>query len=397
MQKNLKRQRQSHAGSAAAAGAIGRRSPDGAIDIGPALACSRVTTLSGRPYPVQFRSQGAIDAWTRTLENTRIWRRWQAPGTLCWQIRQELLHQLERMAQPLEAGDMSRKVADDRQRLAVEISTNLKYHLSKGTVIEATPALETLLTNSDVDLNLPMSMVALPYRAQYLRFGEVAMRYLKVPASHAPDRFFDDVFCFLTPHDEVGAPGGANWTLELVFTSKRQDCYSGHVSLLGETDRGSTTVGEWLTVVLDAIKGQPEVEFHRPMHAAVSYVVRVFLYMALKQARVMEHCEYDAAVLRAAGLGERKRAKLLQRLASLYNGIVVGPESVPLTAATGGTGSGVAPHWRRGHFRMQAFGAGNAQRKLIFVAPVLIHADQLQGELAAPKPYRAGAAAMTGA
>jgi hypothetical protein len=87
----------------------------------------------------------------------------------------------------------------------------------------------------------------------------------------------------------------------------------------------------------------------------------------------------------------------LQRSASLYNGILVGPESLPSNAAAGGTGSGVAPHWRRGHFRMQAFGPGNQQRRLIFVAPVLIHAEQLQGEVPAPKPYRAGAAAVAGA
>jgi len=343
MPHNLKRHGQPCAGSAVATSTTSRRPPEGLINIGPALECSRVMTLSGRPYPVQFRNQGGIDAWTRALGNTEIWRRWQAPGTLCWQIRQELLRQLEPVPQPLVVGDISRKIADDRHKLAVEISTNLKYHLNKGTVIETTPALETLLTNSDVDLNLPMSMVALPYRAQYLRFGEVAMRYLKVPASQAADRFFDGVFCFLTPHDESGVPGGVRWTLELVFASKRQDCYSGHVSLLGETDRGSTTVGEWLTVVLDAIKGQPEVEFHRPMHAAVSYVVRVFLYMALKQARVMEHFEYDAALLRAAGLGERKRSKLLQRSASLYNGIlsVLSPCLPPLRRV------GLEVAWRR--------------------------------------------------
>ncbi|WP_296945388.1 hypothetical protein [uncultured Massilia sp.] len=67
---------------------------------------------------------------------------------------------------------------------------------------------------------------------------------------------------------------------------------------------------------------------HRSMHAAVSYVIRVFLYMALKQARVTPHCEYDEALRRAAGLGERKRAKLLQRAASRYNGILVGPEAL---------------------------------------------------------------------
>ncbi len=46
---------------------------------------------------------------------------------------------------------------------------------------------------------------------------------------------------------------------------------------------------------------------------------------------------------------------------------------------------------------MQPFGIGNLQRKLIFAAPVLVHAEQLQGEVPAPKSYRAGAAAVTAA
>ena len=368
------------------------------IDIGPAVDCSRVTTLRGRPYPVEFRNQGAIDAWTRALGHTEVWRRWQDQSTLCWQIRKEILRQFEhtRPEHPL-SGAMAEMLAEDLQRLAVEISVNLKYHLQKGTVIEATPALETLLTNSDVDLSLPMSMVALPYPAQYLRFGDTAMRYLKVPVSQAEDHLFDGVFCFLTPPAELCADGESRWTLELIFASKRQDLYRGHVSLLGETDRGNTTVGEWLTRVPGAVKEQADGDFHRPMHAAVSYVVRVFLYMALKQARVAEHRDHDAALRRAAGLGERKRAKLLQRSASLYDGIMVGPESLPLSAPTCASGGSVTPHWRRGHFRMQPFGIGNLQRKLIFAAPVLVHAEQLQGEVPAPKSYRAGAAAVTAA
>ena|GEM_PF-1502312 len=400
MQNKLRQHGQMVGESAAAVNAVSRRPQraEGAIDIGPALECSWVTTLSGRPYPVQFRSQGAIDAWTRALGKSEVWQRWQDPSTLCWQIRQEVLRQLERVESlaPV-AGEMAQVVADDQRRLAVEISTNLKYHLNRGMVIEATAALETLLTNSDVDLSLPMSMVVPPYQAQYLRFGEVAMRYLKVPASQAPDRCFDGVFCFLTPHAATCASGTTSWTLELVFASKRQDRYSGYVSLLGETDRGSTTVGEWLSGVLLAVNRQSEGEFHQPMHAAVSYVVRVFLYMALAQARVVKHTEYDDALQRAAGLGNRKRAKLLQRSASLYNSILVGPESLPSTAAAGGTGHGVAAHWRRGHFRMQPHGAGNQQRKLVFIAPVLVHAEYLQGEVPAPRSYRAGAVALTGA
>jgi hypothetical protein len=273
--------------------APGRQSPEHKlIDISPAVDCSRVTTLRGRPYPVQFRNHG----------HTEVWRRWQDTGTLCWQIRKEILRQFEhtRPERPL-SGAMAEMLAEDLQRLAVEISVNLKYHLQKGMVIQATPALETLLTNSDVDLSLPMSMVAPPYRAQYLRFGETAMRYLKVPVSQAADHVFDGVFCFLNPPAEPCAAGAPHWTLELIFASKRRDLYRGHGSLLGETDRGSTTVGEWLTRVLGAVKEQPDGEFHRPMPAAFSYVVRVFLYMALKQARVTEHRDHDAALRCAAG------------------------------------------------------------------------------------------------
>jgi hypothetical protein len=399
MPKNRRRLPQTLAAraSATARGRPALPSPaDDVIDVNPALDCSRVTTLFGRPYPVQFRNQGAIDAWTQALGSTEVWRRWKDLGTLAWDIRQEISWQLGHMhPMSLVPKEEVEKVTANRRMLAVEVSANLKYHLNKGAVIEATPALETLLTNSDVDLSLPMSILAPPYQAQYLRFGEAAMQYLKVPDSQAPDRVLDGVFCFFTPDSARCANGETCWTLELIFVCKRQDRYNGHVALLGETGRGSTTVGEWLTKVLDNVAERPVDEFHRPMHAAVSYVVRVFLYMALKQARVMEHPEYDEALRRAAGLGERKRAKLLQRSASLYNSILVGPESLPLVAAANGAGSAVALHWRRGHFRMQPYGVGKQQRKLIFVAPVLIHAEQLQGEVPAPKSYRAGAAAVT--
>lgn len=361
------------------------------IDVGPAIECSHVVQLHGRPYPVQFRNQGAIEAWTRALGNLEVWTRWAHPQTPAWHIRREVLWQWDHMYPLSRAPENAiEAVTAHRELLAVEVSSNLKYHLGKGTVIEATPALETLLTNSDVDLALPMSMVAPPYPAEYLRFGEAVMQYLKVPDSRVAGRFFDGVFCFFTPPSPHSVNGSIYWTLELVFISKRHDRCGGHVALIGATDRGDTPVGAWLEGVLDPVAHEPLDDYIRPMHAAVSYVVKLFLYMALKQARAIEHREYDEALRRAAGRGDRKRGKLLQRSASLYNGILVGPESAPSAPVSHGVGSGVAPHWRRGHFRMQPYGPGKQERKLIFVAPVLVHADQIQGEAPAPKSYRAG-------
>jgi hypothetical protein len=360
------------------------------IEVGPALRKSRVTKLHGRPYPVQFRNQGAFDAWKQALGSGQEWTRWADPEATCWSIRQEIQQQLNDM----RVGKHDRMEAEARAQVdarmqAISISANLKYELQKGAIIEATPALETLLLNSDMDLDLPMKMVAPPYPAQYLKFGPEAARHLKAPHSDLPDRLFDGVFCFFTPPSSRYGDG-IQWTLELIFISQRQDCFCGQVALLGDTKRDDKPLGEWLNRVLDTAKGRSIETFYKPMYAAVSYVVKVFLYMALRQARSIEHHEYDEAMRRIAGLGVKKRARLLQRVESLYNGIRVGPDDLPNENAGHEGSSTVAPHWRRGHFRMQPCGAGKRERKLIFVAPMLIHAAQLQGEIPAPKPYRAG-------
>lgn len=356
------------------------------VYIGDAFERSHVEALNGRPYPVEWRRQGAEVAWSRALGETHLWRRWSEPGTSCAAIRAEMLWQLERNF-PLLEHENPESLRNSQTHIANQISVNLLYCLHKGTVIEATPALESLLANSDVDLGLPMSMVAPPFAAQYLHFGELAMRHLTPPASSMPGHVFDGAFCFFGPRAD--APG--RWRLELILISKRGDRYSGQVTLAGETDRGDMSLGQWMEWVLGAADGRLDDDCREAMHAVVSYVVKLFLYMGLKNARRVELNDRDDVLKRAKGLGERKRDRLLKRTASLYNAILVGPETLPAQATSCGGGSAVAPHWRRGHFRMQPCGPGWQERKLIFVAPVLIHADRLQDEPPAPKAYCADA------
>lgn len=348
-----------------------------------------VTELHGRPYPVQWRYQGALDAWTKALGGTETWRQWSAPGTTYCAIKRELMCQFECNSLSRGSGESFASVSETHSLFAVPISVNLKYYLHGGTVIAATPALESLLTHSDIDLSLPMSMVAPPYAAQYVYFGEQASRHLKAPNATLPGHMFDGAYCFLTR--EVRHDASIRWMLELVFVTKRNGRHNGQITLVGETDRGSASVGEWLGEVLGAAEAALVDECREAMHAAVSYVVKLFLYMGLRQARLVEHDDYADALRRATGLGERKRTMLLKRSMSLYNAIVVGPDTLPSQAAFDVTGISVAPHWRRGHFRMQAHGLGRQERKLIFVAPMLIHADRLQGEQPMPKEYCAHA------
>jgi hypothetical protein len=149
-------------------------------------------------------------------------RRWQELGTLCRDIRCEIARQVERIYPTfLVCREQTVVAATMRRLLEVNVSTNLKNHLSQGALIEVAPALEALLTNSDVDLSLPMRIVAPPHRAQYLRFGEVAMRYLTVPDPSVTDCMFDGVFCFFIPTTAGCAEGETCWELELIFITKR--------------------------------------------------------------------------------------------------------------------------------------------------------------------------------
>jgi hypothetical protein len=77
-------------------------------------------------------------------------------------------------------------------------------------------------------------------------------------------------------------------------------------------------------------------------------------------------------------------------MASRYDGIVVGPAALTSPAGSGTPGThAVAPHWRRGHFRMQPHGQGNQLRKLIFVSPVLVHVARMNDETPRPRAYMA--------
>jgi hypothetical protein len=88
-------------GSADAIG-LERSLVGGIIDVAPALKKSRVSQLHGRPYPVQFRNQGAFDAWRQAL------------GSGADSVEAEAQAQV------------------DARMQAVSISANLKYELQKG-------------------------------------------------------------------------------------------------------------------------------------------------------------------------------------------------------------------------------------------------------------------------
>lgn len=363
------------------------------IDLHDAVTKSRVGLMHGFPFPVQFRRQGALDAWRKALcatpEGLAIWQDWGKPERTSYEIRKEIhayLHYYRDYADTDPQAHVWRTAA---RYWSLTCSTNLMFELHNGTVIEATPALETLLAHSDIDLALPMSMVVPPFTAQYLRFGHEATRLLPQPMPGNPAVVFDGVFCFLSAQPKDAADVERGGWLELIFIGKGCDRFDGHVSLNGWIARGHATFNDWVRECM-ANSGVEPSRGPEDMRSFVSYVVKVFLYLTLKDARRVAHSEFSDMHHRVESVGTKKKAKLAKRLASLYDGIVVGPAALTAPAGNGTPSShAVAPHWRRGHFRMQPHGQGNQLRKLIFVAPLLVHAARMGEETPRPRAYMA--------
>lgn len=362
------------------------------VDLHDAIEKSRVGLMHGLPFPVQFRRQGALDAWRKASSSTpdglAQWTDWARPERTSYEIRKEVHAYIYYYRNYADSDPQVHMWQTAERYWSLTCSTNLMFELHRGTVIEATPALETLLAHSDIDLALPMSMVVPPFAAQYLRFGPEATRLLPKPMPATPEIVFDGVFCFLsTPPKDAGSDERGGW-LELIFIGKSNDCFDGHVSLNGWIDRRYATFNDWVDECM-ANSGLEPSRGPEDMKSFVSYVVKVFLYLTLKDARRVSHSEFSDMQRRIQGVGTKKRSKLAQRMASLYDGIVVGPSELASSPSGAAPTHAVTPHWRRGHFRMQPHGPGNQLRKLIFVAPLLVRAERLSDEAPRPRCYMA--------
>ncbi|PFW70258.1 hypothetical protein COL27_28430, partial [Bacillus sp. AFS075960] len=119
----------------------------------------------------------------------------------------------------------------------------------------------------------------------------------------------------------------------------------------------------------------------RNWRRVLDYAIKMLLYLAAGEARVVQNCAYTNAPRDLSGLGKRKRTERLAQIEMLYDRHVIGPavldESALPSVPTAGPHREVRGHWRRPHFKMQPHGPKRSLRKLVFIGPTLVRADRL--------------------
>jgi hypothetical protein len=356
----------------------------------PAIRASTVATLDGLPYPVKFRNQRALNEWGCLFKahewSQRIWDAWATARSTCLDCINELCWQVDQHLHPYPQSQRPPDWPDAAFATVVRWAANIHFDRKRGALIETTPALDTVLMYSDIDDTLPMHLFSPPFSAQYLRLNHTTAEHFRTTEDCAEQRWIDGIFCFVS---KPGLSDDSNKfipVIELVIIYVTKDKGIRAQLLRGPMITPDETVTQWTDAIL-VPQGGPRTPQDDVLMKLISNMVKVFLYLGLKDARRKVSSEYSDALKRLAAVGPKKQAKLQRRLESLYDRITVGPASAPTTPPALGTAGTRAPHWRRGHFRAQPCGPARSSRKLIFVAPILIHADQLGGQAPPPKAY----------
>jgi hypothetical protein len=362
------------------------------VNVGLTHQRNMLNELHGLPYPIAYRNQGTVDGWRRAMHSTvlarEFWRLFEKESCTATFCIAPLNAYLESFFAPAPGSEEAARWSGMAANMAVQVGVNIMFECKRGAIIESTPALETLLTHSDLDVALPMGMFAPPFAAQYLHFGAEAAKALRCPGCDDNDVVFDGVFCFLSQSPDH--PGDASERkLELIFISRHNDHCVGYSMLRAPVGASDRPVVDWVDAIFEKNGGKRHegVERQRLLEA-VNFVVKLFLYMGLKNVRQAVETPHTQALKKLEQIGPKKRAKAGRQIKSLYDRITVGPTALSATLGAHSPGHGKAPHWRRGHFRMQIHGPGRLERKLIFVAPMMVRADKLTDDLPHPKTYR---------
>lgn len=276
-----------------------------------------------------------------------------------------------------------------RFELATQATAMLCFAARGGLILKPTPALETLLGETDIGDGLPTAMFKPLAPVVYLEFGplwkaKVTAQLGKViTLSGLEGREYEAAGCYLiqsTTHCDGCHRYQRTIGLYLVIaiTPQANEALDAlhHFPITGGVQEvlhdEELPIHE--TLVRKLIVDFTAEAFKDLMPMLVGMLAKVFLYRWSEDSQFTEHKDYSEQERRLHGLGSRKADKLSRRLPRLYDWMALGPAG--LVGESHGHGE-VSPHWRKGHFRLQPHGADRLLRKLIFIAPTMVRADRL--------------------
>ncbi|MBU9630810.1 hypothetical protein KTE60_16110 [Burkholderia multivorans] len=329
------------------------------------------------PMPVRYRASGALSAWARVraaasksgAEFTQRLR--EDPISL---MRSDFGTYLEWWS---NGSPNLFRSPDDRARAHGTLCWQM-FDACQGVLFEPTPPLHRLLDGAFVADDVPVGTIRLPADTMCIipdsswwghRGGlDAIMLFRRRPGSHSG----------YATSDVINV---------LFWTDVRAESWLETGTLTIPLDDPQRTIQQFLDGVGADLAQSHEADIEtinatiRNWRRVLDYAIKMLLYLAAGEARVVQNCAYTNAPRDFSGLGKRKRTERLAQIEMLYDRHVIGPavldESALPSVPTAGPHREVRGHWRRPHFKMQPHGPKRSLRKLVFIGPTLVRADRL--------------------
>lgn len=293
-------------------------------------------------------------------------------------------------------------------------------------IFDMPPRLVDMLAHSDSD-DLQVSQLKTPYRTQYIHVGprpdiefergwrfdgayviatpeRIAMYLTTVPNEPRDLRRWvyhaEPTFSFVFEADDFPLDIGtavdvsvARWLAKLdEDVARAPELQAGSDEFASEFGLAPgalrVVTGERVTAERARILGRKEAA-----HAALTIVVNALCYLTAYPDDVERQWQPEAPADLVAQLSQGKTPGARRRAEMALNDRGYGivhlcgmhfRKDPDLSAEMEGLGVGVRTHWRRGHFRNQPHGPQRALRKLVWIMPILVNAEQLQAGAEVP-------------
>lgn len=258
-----------------------------------------------------------------------------------------------------------------------------------------------MLMATELSNDIPMSELELPYNRFYIEFGKLRNLPLYVFNNETGLHPLEGAYVECGQH----ALRPNERTFEIVFTgapkkgSTLLDDATQSMMLLQETSQttleqaleASYQIGAEVAKEAGLNASNPRgLEYSKQ---CLNMLLKALLYMSMPacvKTPVLEKTNFLRATAQLKSTAKRNKAQ--RRAIQLLDYVLVKSSAADAPVAhqlrQQNEGRSVKMHWRRGHFRMQPYGEGRSQKKLVHIAPVLVNASQLgSGSFVEPPKY----------
>ncbi|MEQ5844269.1 hypothetical protein N0A02_32935 (plasmid) [Paraburkholderia acidicola] len=326
------------------------------------------------PMPVRYRASGALDAWA----TVRV-----AAGQTGSEFTQRLRDDPVSLMRSdfgtwldwWSHGDpMLFRSSNDRGRAHTSIPWQM-FDVCGGALFEPTPPLHRLLDDAYIADDVPVHLIAPPVDT---------MCIIPDPSWWGRKGGVDAIMLFRRGAGSHSGYATSDVINVAMWSEVRDENWIETGFLAIPLDDPQKTISQFLEESDEQGEHQQPAEIARSIQIwrrVLDYTIKMLLYLASGEARVIHDRAYTNAPRNLSGLGRRKRTERLAQIELLYDRHVVGPavlDTLPYERSLADdTNREVRGHWRRPHFRMQPHGPQASLRKLIFVGPTIVRADRL--------------------